>query len=813
MNARTPEVSPVGLSLAAGNAAVLRIFAEGPWLATTQQSELARKAGVSPKNIGRTIENFLREGLVHCPEPGDRIEITDAGRHALAVADFAAGRGRPPPAAGAAQPADPDALLLPHHAIRPNPLNPRRLNLGEPGQDPPTRDRQELDQLKASIAADLAMGGPGVLQSLVVFPPDAEGVHDLSAGERRWRAVGELIGEGVWPEGRPLRALQRERSAGLTAFVALVENGQRSNLSMLEEARAYAALVEETGWSARHAALQTGRDPRSVQQMLQVIRDARPTDLRRHQESPEDYTWEDLRRSVQEPKAAAEPEAEGRQLDVEDVAAALPYALDDHSTSLIDYHVANLAKLSAKKRLMVVELADKVFACPSRKRRNSADCARVVEGADPDVIMAGVSISWDDGGSIVSLAPSAMEALRQGGLLPHGVNRAPALRFARTAAGIAAARIDELEQSGGYITPWLDPSWRPGAKETSSPTSAGSPAPAHAADLSLLELITLLEVAHASAKACMAGTDHGGGWAIARRYWLDATASSLKARDLLAFSHAFTQDGPHVALTQAARAALDSRLGELDWTATPEALDLIAGHLADLGEPLVVGETYSTPWLNETTAGLGDTFERPDVPLSDTMAAMGRGEEEFAEAEAVLGDVARGLDSGDDFDPTALLQRAGVKFPLRVSGADRCVVDAAGEPVLDMVGFGDQADDLVEARLLLITTMLNAAAATWQSPQGAVLKGQRVAPTDPAVPIRRSITPELITCLEDGARAPSIAAHLRQVYGLDADAYRARWGLPRDYPLVAPNEQYRRSQDMKALGVEVPPLSDDGWEG
>lgn len=675
MNARTPEVSPVGLSLAAGNAAVLRIFAEGPWLATTPQSELARKAGVSPKNIGRTIENFLREALVHCPEPGDRIEITDAGRHALAVADFAAGRGSRPPAAGAAQPADPDALLLPHHAIRPNPLNPRRLNLGEPGQDPPTRDRQELDQLKASIAADLAMGGPGVLQSLVVFPPDADGVHDLSAGERRWRAVGELIGEGVWPEGRPLRALQRERSAGLTAFVALVENGQRSNLSMLEEARAYAALVEETGWSARHAALQTGRDPRSVQQMLQVIRDARPADLRRHQESPEDYTWEDLRRSVQEPKAGADPEAEERQLDVEDVAAPLP---DESPTT--------------------------------------------------------------------------------------------------TPTGPATQR-----DATRRLTP--------------------------------PEKLALAELAHKIAHQ----PEHDD-WTRVERYWLHRTFADLVAENLIAVTHNL-EGGPHARLTTLGRMVMViSHVPKEPGMAEIKILALDAEMRR--AEP---GDLYFTPWLNVRSKS--ETPEQPDLGRGPDAAESLAGDDdpaptnadlddqEFLTAELLLGDVARGLDSGEDFDPTALLQRAGVKFPLRVCGADRCVVDAAGEPVLDMVGWGDQADDLVNARLLLITTMLNATAATWQSPQGAVLKGQRVAPTDPAVPIRRSITPELITCLEDGARAPSIAAHLRQVYGLDADAYRARWGLPRDYPLVAPNEQYRRSQDMKALGVEVPPLSDDGWEG
>lgn len=650
MNARTPEVSPVGLSLAAGNAAVLRIFAEGPWLATTPQSELARQAGVSPKNIGRTVENFVREGLVQPSEGGERIEITDAGRHALAVADYAAGRASPPPAAGAGAPVDPDAVQLLHHEIRANPLQPRKLKLGEPGQVPPTKDRQKLDELKASIAADLALGGPGVLQNLVVYPADDDGLHTLSAGERRWRAVGELIQEGVWPADRRLRATVRERSSGLTAFVALVENGQRDGLSMIEEARAYQELVDETGWSARHAALQTGRDPRTVQEMLKVLREARPADLRRHEESPSDYTWEDLRESVREPKEL-EP-AEPQQLDVEDV-GELPFELNDHYAGLIDYHTAHLAKLSAKKRLLVVELADRVLDCPSAKRRNSADCARNVDGADPDVIMAGVSISWDEEGSIVTLAPSTMEALRRGGLLPYGSNRAAALRAARIAAGVAADRVDRLEREGGYLTPWLDQSWKRTVRTTadSEPAEAAEPPPRPTDQpdaLSNGEAITLLEVAHASAMAVRAGTDHQGGWAIARRYWLDYTASKLRSEGAIAFTHTLGEDGPHVALTAAGRARLEQRYGPLDWSATEVALELIGLCLANLGEPRTPGEPYSTPWLNEPAAEPQPAL--PEARLSDTMAAMSR-EEEDEDSEhdlAVLAEVRQFLDAAAD---------------------------------------------------------------------------------------------------------------------------------------------------------------------
>src|ERR1051326_2649833 len=57
----------------------------------------------------------------------------------------------------------------------------------------------------------------------------------------------------------------------------------------------------------------------------------------------------------------------------------------------------------------------------------------------------------------------------------------------------------------------------------------------------------------------------------------------------------------------------------------------------------------------------------------------------------------------------------------------------------------------------------------------------------PAVPIKRSITPEHIVCLEDGKKLKMLKRYLRGKYGLSPDEYRAKWGLPRDYPMVAPN--------------------------
>jgi len=80
-------------------------------------------------------------------------------------------------------------------------------------------------------------------------------------------------------------------------------------------------------------------------------------------------------------------------------------------------------------------------------------------------------------------------------------------------------------------------------------------------------------------------------------------------------------------------------------------------------------------------------------------------------------------------------------------------------------------------------------------------KAEAPAPLTPAVPIRRSVTPEYIVCLEDGKRMKMLKRHLRSTYGMTPDEYRAKWGLPADYPMVAPEYAERRSQLAKDIGL------------
>ena len=71
----------------------------------------------------------------------------------------------------------------------------------------------------------------------------------------------------------------------------------------------------------------------------------------------------------------------------------------------------------------------------------------------------------------------------------------------------------------------------------------------------------------------------------------------------------------------------------------------------------------------------------------------------------------------------------------------------------------------------------------------------------PAVPVRRSVFPDYIVCLEDGKKLKMLKRHLKTAYDMTPDAYRERWGLPADYPMVAPSYASHRSELAKKIGL------------
>jgi len=86
--------------------------------------------------------------------------------------------------------------------------------------------------------------------------------------------------------------------------------------------------------------------------------------------------------------------------------------------------------------------------------------------------------------------------------------------------------------------------------------------------------------------------------------------------------------------------------------------------------------------------------------------------------------------------------------------------------------------------------------------------GRVAAPAEkpqPAVPVKKSITPEYLICLEDGKKLKMLKRHLKTAYNLTPEAYREKWGLQPDYPMVAPNYAKHRSSLAKKIGLGTTP--------
>ena len=81
---------------------------------------------------------------------------------------------------------------------------------------------------------------------------------------------------------------------------------------------------------------------------------------------------------------------------------------------------------------------------------------------------------------------------------------------------------------------------------------------------------------------------------------------------------------------------------------------------------------------------------------------------------------------------------------------------------------------------------------------GASGEQQRLSP---AVPVKKSVTADYIVCLEDGKKLKMLKRHLKTSYDITPEQYRERWGLPADYPMVAPNYAKKRSQLAKKIGL------------
>ncbi|MEM7776167.1 MAG: MucR family transcriptional regulator [Pseudomonadota bacterium] len=121
------------------------------------------------------------------------------------------------------------------------------------------------------------------------------------------------------------------------------------------------------------------------------------------------------------------------------------------------------------------------------------------------------------------------------------------------------------------------------------------------------------------------------------------------------------------------------------------------------------------------------------------------------------------------------------------------IVDLTAEIVSAFVSHNEISPGEVSILITNVSNALRAAAKDQPTPAKEDLK--------PAVPIKKSIFPDYIICLEDGKKYKSLKRHLRTRYNLTPEEYRDRWGLPHEYPMVAPNYRKARSAMAKRMGL------------
>ena len=142
-----------------------------------------------------------------------------------------------------------------------------------------------------------------------------------------------------------------------------------------------------------------------------------------------------------------------------------------------------------------------------------------------------------------------------------------------------------------------------------------------------------------------------------------------------------------------------------------------------------------------------------------------------------------------------------IKLPLEQIRKAPSMTDAAGKSFIDLTA------NIVSAYLSNNPTPASEIPNLISQIHAALLRvsiGRPEAPAEPAKPavsLKKSINPDYLVCLEDGKRFKSLKRHLRSQYNMTPEQYRDKWGLPADYPMVAPNYAVARSQLAKKMGL------------
>lgn len=459
--------------LALQNATVLRALA-APAEANASVAALAECVGRDADNLRKTLKVLQREGLVDQAKPLPA--LTEDGRAQLAAMDRAAS----PDAGG--------ILAVRHGDLDPHPLNPRK--------DFETAQAEEgLNELRESILLRQLM------QPIVVRPQPQPGRWWIVDGERRWRAIGQAIVDGDWPDDRLIPIVPRTVDDREHLLLSLTANLQRADMTAIEEAVAFNASVHDFGLSTEDLANELGKSQRYVQQRIALLK-LSPDDqdrMRLPKDHPDYLSFKAARTLSQTPRApagptfsqqmAAEREAFAQELaeDLGGEPGAPTAAPPPDDPAQNPDHIDFDSQVNDREALLLVEIADKADTQPD-DLLGSEHYTR----AQPDA-MRGLAqglvtknlIGFRFRGDACLVRPRLFSTgLRQwlDGLGFYGDHRADVLFEMRARVhGADVART--LADQRAYATAWLNPAAPlPTHSDGSTPLASGSGA-AHAREV------------------------------------------------------------------------------------------------------------------------------------------------------------------------------------------------------------------------------------------------------------------------------------------------------------------------------------------
>lgn len=614
-----------------------------------------------------------------------------------------------------------------------------------PDPDNPRKDfesddaQDKLDELRTSIVQD------GLLQNLVCrTDPDGLADYIVTAGNRRWHAIQQAIFDADWPEDRPIRIKVREGDACASLLTAIVENKQRADMSAIEEAEAFDELVNVHGLKTIDIHHKTGLSQKVIQNRLKLLRLS--DDDRDRMRLPEDHPDHlGYKAALRQLTVTKEPEPTLGQLVAEHGTASLtPREPGSPDPSPTPTEAPSLGKkLTDVEALILAEVVDKAEREPNDQHPDyTAALPAAMKSGVPHLIARGL-LGTRQMGMTLLIRPLLHTSGLKEWLESIGFYADRAGVMFELAARVQGAENTADRQSCGvrYATSWLNLEGDPRNEVTPE-----APEPA----------------------AYLMMTSEGSG------------KSEFPAGIPTAAVVPHEPEQPEL----------------IEATEEEKAARLRAERMAAEAASDEAALTTFVGWMRDKLAAKraqgAHSWRNPEACKAQDIA------------DQLVGHVAK----GDPVDIAILAMMLGIKAgamgapghlrTMPTPRMERLMIEARAARSVSADGPAepDPVEDFVQEEL---EDEEADAGGVWTEATRAF--DDRRERGGPAVPIRKSIMPDFIVCLEDGRKFKSLKRHLRVKYDLTPDQYIARWGLPRDYPMVAPNYAKARADLARQMGL------------